>query len=70
MKVSELIGILRNMPQDIEVIVDGYEDGYDPVRDVVLKHIQNCPENPDFSGRYDDIGCDELLARHAVLIER
>ncbi len=29
MTVAELIRILQSHPQDLRVVVDGYEDGYD-----------------------------------------
>lgn len=31
MKISELIARLQQLPADLEVLVEGYETGFDPI---------------------------------------
>ena len=40
MKVSELIKKLRTFPKNYEVLVEGYEDGYDSVKFIESKKVK------------------------------
>ena len=56
MNVAELIRILQTHPQDLRVVVDGYEEGYD---DIVEPGIVMCPIRLDvgekrWEGRHGD----------------
>ena len=53
MKISELIEQLKNYPQDLQVVVSGYEGGYDDVIKIQkIKVILN--HNKDrFRGKHE-----------------
>ena len=40
MNVAELIRILQTHPQDLRVVVDGYEDGYDDLSPEQLRMVK------------------------------
>jgi len=54
MTVRELTEILLRTDPDIEVVVDGYEDGLDPVARVVHKFIKPYPEPCWYYGKYEE----------------
>lgn len=54
MKVSEFIDVLKTMPADAQVLVQGYEDGYDNIKTVRQIPVVKNPKNHDWSGEYDD----------------
>lgn len=37
MKIADLIRILQTYPQDLRVVVDGYEDGYDDLDEDLMR---------------------------------
>ena len=37
MKIADLIRILQTYPQDLRVVVDGYEDGYDDLDEALMR---------------------------------
>ena len=41
MKIADLIRILQTYPQDLRVVVDGYEDGYDDL----VEDLHTCPRD-------------------------
>ena len=53
MTVRELISILKEKPADLEVVVQSYEDGYDPVTDVDSIKVSPMQEKPWYSGVYE-----------------
>lgn len=53
MIVKDLIEVLKGYPQDLDVVVDGYESGSDPIAAVGLVYIVNGERrNEDFEGEY------------------
>lgn len=57
MKVKELIKLLNELPEDLqdqEVVVEGYEEGYDSVVGVIPKHLNlNLENRPYFLGIHE-----------------
>jgi len=53
MKVSELIKNLQKLPQELEVIVNGYENGFDDVIEIELKHIDKNINTNWWDGRHE-----------------
>lgn len=54
MTVSQLIEALKKYPGDTEVIVQSYEEGYDPVTDLREIGIQKRENRSWYYGVYDD----------------
>ena len=54
MKVSELIIKLQSMPQDATVVVRGYENGYDCIKDVKTLLVQKNKSNNWWDGYFDN----------------
>lgn len=55
MKVSELISLLLEQDQDLQVVVDGYESGYDDPDipfEVIVIDID--PDDRWFNGKYEN----------------
>jgi len=48
MKISELIAKLKKLPQDLTVVVRGYEGGYDDVNDVKIIELTLNPDARNF----------------------
>jgi hypothetical protein len=73
MTVAELLQALQTLPEDAQVLVQGYETGWDSIdRLVEAQAVQN-PEQSDWDGEYGLIGkVDPLMAHgepiHVVLL--
>ena len=52
MTVKELINILATMPQEVLVVTEGYEDGYDSVKKVSLISVEENPQKEWYVGKY------------------
>ena len=61
--VGELIEILKQYPQDMPVVVSGYENGYEKFYQPFVKKVIHLPENPYWDGQFqlDDKGTEVLL---------
>jgi len=66
MNVEELIELLQQQPLGSEVVVQSYEEGYDPVTDVNPISVQPLEEKPWYSGVYEK---SEASGKEAVLIK-
>lgn len=66
--VGELIEILKQYPQDMPVVVSGYENGYENFYQPFVKKVIHLPENPYWDGQFqlDDNGTDVLLLEREV----
>jgi len=66
--VGELIKILRQYPEDMPVVVSGYESGYENFYHPFVKKIIHLPENPYSDGEFqlDDNGMEVLLIEREV----
>jgi hypothetical protein len=75
MTASELIVILSEADPDAEVIVNGYEDGYDPIDSVTKVDVFKKRVKASWEGKYSDaaIGKKSNMSgtiTSAVLISR
>jgi hypothetical protein len=67
MKVKELIKKLSELPQDMEVFVDGYEGGYSDIEVSNPKGIALNVNKEDYLGPHED---DENSSLLAVILKR
>lgn len=71
MLVSELIEKLKEFPHDRVVLVDGYEDGFDPVGAIRTALVYDTGSVEYWSGKFDeDRGGNKEGCFHAVIIPR
>ena len=72
MTVGQLTRLLQNYPQDMRVVVDGYEDGYDdlsPEQIAVVKMALNIG-NHECEGMHGDLrGLTRLAPDDAEVVE-
>ncbi|NJN28623.1 MAG: hypothetical protein HC819_22920 [Cyclobacteriaceae bacterium] len=66
--VGELIKILQQYPEDMPVVVSGYENGYENFYQPYVKKVKDQPENTFYDGRFqiDDDGTEALLLEREV----
>ena len=67
MTVKELINILETMPQNALVVTEGYEDGYDRVKDVSVICVSENPQKDWWNGKYIE-ECQKVEFMQAVLL--
>lgn len=66
MTVSQLIQQLQMLPPDALVITEGYEDGYDTIKNVSLIPVKENPEKEWYLGKY--INSEEAETMQAVFL--
>lgn len=54
MTVKELTDYLTNINPDIDVVVDGYEDGYDPIGHIHQKFVKPHSDPAWYYGKYEE----------------
>ena len=54
MTVLELIHQLQTMPPDTLVVSEGYEDGYDSIKEVSVIEVEENPDKKWYLGKYID----------------
>jgi hypothetical protein len=66
--VGELIKILHLYPEDMPVVVSGYENGYENFNQPYVTKVKHVPENPYWDGQFqpDDNGTEVLLLEREV----
>lgn len=66
--VSDLIKILQAYPDDMPVVVSGYEGGYENFYQPCVKRVIHQPENPYWDGQFqpDDNGTEVLILEREV----
>jgi hypothetical protein len=66
--VGELIKILHLYPEDMPVVVSGYENGYENFYQPYAKKVKHMPENTFYDGQFqpDDHGTEVLLLEREV----
>jgi len=65
---GELIKILQQYPEDMPVVVSGYENGYENFYHPLVKKVKHLAENPYWDGQFqlDDNGKEVLLLEREV----
>jgi hypothetical protein len=53
MIIKDLIEKLKNFPADTQVLVQGYEDGYDSIKFISEIPVIKNPSAADYDGEYD-----------------
>jgi len=53
--VGELIEILRSIPQDLPVVVSGYENGYENFYPPSILTMKHQPDNPYYDGEFQRV---------------
>lgn len=62
MTANQLIELLQKLPPDIDVVIRGYEEGYNPISE--LKHRSLIPhpnQDKDYNGEFIDLKSQEGL---------
>ena len=61
--VGELIEILKSYPDDMPVLVSGYENGYENFYHPSVQKVGHLPENKYWDGEFqiDENGIDALI---------
>ena len=54
MTVKELIDYLSQENPDMEVVVNGYEDGFDPIKTPYKKSVNEVPDAKWYNGLYNE----------------
>lgn len=70
MKVSELIDALKTMPTDAQVLVQGYESGYDDIVRLEERPVVKNADTNDWDGEYDDAENDSATKAVVILGNR
>ena len=68
--VKEIIDILKSFPDDLPVLVSGYESGYERFHHPEVRKLVHKPENMYYDGEYQLPETDESPALAALVIER
>tara|TARA_Y100000588_G_scaffold299976_1_gene321391 strand:- start:99 stop:386 length:288 start_codon:yes stop_codon:yes gene_type:complete len=53
MNVAQLMQLLSNYPAETEILIEGYETGYDPVHSITLKTVAGVMNPADYDGLFD-----------------
>jgi hypothetical protein len=66
--VGELIKILQQYPDEMPVVVSGYENGYENFHQPYVKKVKHLPENSYWDGQFqlDENGTEVLLLEREV----
>jgi hypothetical protein len=61
--VGELKAILQKYPEEMPVVVTGYENGYENFHHPFVKKVKHQPKNPYYDGQFqiDDKGTEVLI---------
>lgn len=68
MTVKELIDYLSQENPDMEVVVNGYEDGYDPIRTPYKKLVSEVPDAQWYNGFYEV--SDNMMGKIVLVLPR
>ena len=69
-RVGELIEILKSMPQDLPVVVSGYESGYENFHQPSIMTMKHQPDNPYYDGEFQKVDEENEKAFKAVALQR
>lgn len=58
MKIKDLINKLKSLPADAQVLVQGYEDGFDDIKDVRQIAASKKTDARDWEGEYESAGAN------------
>jgi len=52
-KIAKLIELLGQYPDDMDVLVEGYENGYDPIHSLSIKKLTGVQNAEEYDGLFD-----------------
>ena len=70
MKVRDLIEALKKFPEDMTVLTDGYEGGFEEIRRPKIIKVKHESENPYYDGEYESVEENDGNSIKAVVISR
>ncbi len=70
MTVTELMKKLSEFPGDMDVLVNGYETGFDHIKTVCLQKVTMRKDGDWFNGEFDEVDKSADDTRQAVVIWR
>lgn len=53
MNIAQLIELLGQYPDDVDVLVEGYENGYDPIHSLSMKTLAGVQNAEEYDGIFD-----------------
>jgi hypothetical protein len=68
--VVELIRILESLPQDMPILVSGYESGYESFDEPKVVRLTHKPDNPYYDGVYQLAGKNDQDFIEGVVLTR
>ena len=68
MNARNLIEILKSLPANTKVLVQGYEDGYDDIKSVRRTSVRKLSKAKDWSGEYEEITGSSQSARTVIVL--
>lgn len=68
--VGELVGILKSMPQDLPLLVNGYNSGYENVYYPEIRNLTHDVESMEFDGEFQIADENNTGSFEAVILER
>ena len=68
--VADLIRILESLPQDMPILVSGYESGYENFHEPTVVRLAYRPDNPYYDGEYQIAGKDDPKWIEGVVLTR
>lgn len=54
MNISDLIECLQQFPPDLDVLVEGYETGFDPIHSLKVCAVERNVKAEDWDGEFED----------------
>lgn len=54
MKIFELIERLQQFPPDLDVLVEGYETGFDPIHALEIRAVELSATAEDWDGEFEE----------------
>jgi hypothetical protein len=68
--VSQLVEILKSLPQDLPVLTSGYEGGFENFYQPSIIKVKHEPENPYYEGEFQVAEGGDEDTFDAVVIKR
>lgn len=62
MKISELIAQMQQLPADLDVLVEGYETGFDPIQALEIRSVELSVAAEDWDGEFEESPGADLQA--------
>ena len=68
--VGDLIKVLESLPQDMPILVSGYESGFESFTEPYVARLIHIPDNPYYDGEYQLAGKDDQDWIEGVVLTR